>query len=261
MASAGTTSAPVGGQRQDGEQGRGACTHGGPPEKRRPLHPVSDGPGCRPPAGVHARLIVRPVRVDVVGGPTVTGPGGSLSGRRLGGRRAHIVLVALALEGGTLSGDRLADLVWEGGPPATWPAALRGVVGGLRAVLRGIGIDDQALLTTVPGGYRLAPDTAVDVREAEKVLDRAQDLDPQRPAAGGPGPARTARPVARRRRPAGRRRGVAAGAPRACRRAGPPDVGPRRRGRDRGRASIARPWRRPSSGWRRLPWTSGRTEP
>ena len=116
------------------------------------------------------------VQVDVVGGPTVTGPGGSLSGRRLGGRRAHIVLVALALDGGTLSGDRLADLVWEGGPPATWPAALRGVVGGLRAVLRGIGIDDQALLMTAPGGYRLAPDVAVDVREAEKVLDRAQDL-------------------------------------------------------------------------------------
>ena len=111
------------------------------------------------------------------GGPTVTGPGGSLSGRRLGGRRAHIVLVALALEGGTLSGDRLADLVWEGGPPPTWPAALRGVIGGLRAVLRGIGIDEQALLMTVPGGYRLAPDTAVDVREAEKVLDRAQDMD------------------------------------------------------------------------------------
>ena len=116
------------------------------------------------------------VRVDVMGVPTVTGPEGSVSGSRLGGRRAHIVLVALALEGGTLSGARLADLVWEGRPPPTWPVALRGVVGGLRAVLRSVGIDDQALLATVPGGYRLAPGVTVDVSEAWELLDQAQDM-------------------------------------------------------------------------------------
>ena len=112
----------------------------------------------------------------MVGVPTVTGPEGSVSGSRLGGRRAHTVLVALALERGTLSGARLADLVWEGRPPATWPVALRGVVGGLRAVLRTVGIDDQALVATVPGGYRLAPGVTVDVSEAEGVIARAQDM-------------------------------------------------------------------------------------
>jgi predicted ATPase/DNA-binding SARP family transcriptional activator len=116
------------------------------------------------------------MRVDVVGVPTVTGPTGSLSGSRLGGRRAHVVVVALALEGGALSGARLADLVWEGRPPTTWPVALRGVVGGLRAVLRGVGIADHALVETVPGGYRLSADTTVDVTEADALLVRAQDL-------------------------------------------------------------------------------------
>ncbi|MBF4766713.1 hypothetical protein ISU10_02905 [Nocardioides agariphilus] len=115
------------------------------------------------------------MRLDVVGGPTVTGPGGIVAGGQLGGRRAHVVLVALALEGGILSGERLADLVWHDRPPTTWPVALRGVVGGLRAVLRTVGIDDSAFLQTVPGGYRLAPDVTVDVVEADLLLDRADE--------------------------------------------------------------------------------------
>ncbi len=105
----------------------------------------------------------------------VAGPGGSVSGSRLGGRRAHAVLGALALEGGTLSGDRLADIVWDGRPPATWPVALRGVIGGLRGVLRTVGIDDQAVVTTVPGGYRLAATASVDVTEATDLLERARE--------------------------------------------------------------------------------------
>ncbi len=117
-----------------------------------------------------------PVRVDVVGGPTVTGPGGSVAGGRLGGRRAHVVLVALALEGGTLSGERLAELVWEGRPPTTWPVALRGVVGRLRSVLRTIGLGDSDLIVTVPGGYRLASGAVVDVDEAVGIIDRADEL-------------------------------------------------------------------------------------
>ena len=73
------------------------------------------------------------VRVDVVGVPTVTGPVGSLSGAELGGRRAHVALTALALAGGPLTSAALAELVWRGAPPQTWPVALRGVVRGLRA--------------------------------------------------------------------------------------------------------------------------------
>ena len=81
----------------------------------------------------------------------MTGPEGVVAGSRLGGRPRPRVLAALALEGGTQSGARLAELVWDGRPPATWPVALRGVVGGLRSVLRDGGIDDQALVATVPG--------------------------------------------------------------------------------------------------------------
>ena len=128
------------------------------------------------PSGPTLGHVLVDVRVDVVGVPTVTGPDGVVAGSRLGGRRAHAVLAALALEGGTQSGARLAELVWDGRPPATWPVALRGVIGGLRSVLRTVGLDDQALVATVPGGYRLAPGVTVDVTEATDLLDRAQEL-------------------------------------------------------------------------------------
>ena len=126
--------------------------------------------------GAYAGDVWVDVRVDVVGVPTVTGPDGVVAGSRLGGRRAQAVLAALALEGGTQSGAHLAALVWDGRPPATWPVALRGVIGGLRSVLRTVGIEDQALVATVPGGYRLAPGVTVDVTEARDLLDRAQEL-------------------------------------------------------------------------------------
>ena len=111
-----------------------------------------------------------------MGVPTVTGPHGVVSGARLGGRRAQVLLAALALERGPLSGDRLADLVWDGRPPATWPAALRGVVRGLRQAVAAAGVGDQELVATVSGGYQLGAGVDVDVAEAETALHEARAL-------------------------------------------------------------------------------------
>ena len=199
------------------------------------------------------------VRVHVVGVPTVTGPDGVVAGSRLGGRRAHAVLAALALEGGTQSGARLAELVWDGRPPATWPVALRGVIGGLRSVLRTVGLDDQAVVATVPGGYRLAPDVTVDVTEATDLLDRAQELIRAGRPAGGARPARGPGRLARRGRAARRR--VVSGS--RCTASGSthsyaaPARSPSRPPSPR--ATVRRRWRPPSSGWPPLPSTSGRT--
>jgi predicted ATPase/DNA-binding SARP family transcriptional activator len=119
------------------------------------------------------------VRVDVLGPVSVTGPGGAVSGPGLGGRRARVALVALALSDGPLTAARLADLIWAGDVPATWPAALRGVIGGLRATLARIGAGGQRVIATTPAGYGLAAGVAVDARAVPAELDRAARLTAQ----------------------------------------------------------------------------------
>ncbi len=116
------------------------------------------------------------VRVDVLGAVSVTGPGGTVTGPGLGGRRARVALVALALSDGPLPAARLADLVWAGAVPATWPAALRGVIRGLRAALAGIGAGGPRVIVTTPAGYGLAPGVTVDARAVPAALDRAARL-------------------------------------------------------------------------------------
>jgi len=91
------------------------------------------------------------VRVDVVGVPTVQGPAGVRAGSELGGRRAHVVLVALALAGGPVTSAALAELVWRGRPPETWPVALRGVVRGLRVVVAALGVGTARRRSPVRG--------------------------------------------------------------------------------------------------------------
>lgn len=116
------------------------------------------------------------MRVDVVGAPTVTGPDGVVTGSQLGGRRAHILLAALALEAGATTSSGLAELIWSGRPPDTWPVALRGVVRSLRTALTATGAGDQDVVVTVPGGYRLAGEVEVDVVAAADTLRAAEEL-------------------------------------------------------------------------------------
>src|SRR5580692_7030397 len=117
------------------------------------------------------------MRIEVLGVPAVVGDHGVVSGARLGARRAHIVLVALALAPDTtVSSARLADLIWADDAPATWPAALRGVVLGLRQALEPVGGGAQQLIVTEPRGYRLAPGVEVDVSLAGRALDQAAAL-------------------------------------------------------------------------------------
>lgn len=107
-----------------------------------------------------------------------------LSGRELGGRRARLVLAALAMADGPISGDSLAEIVWDGEPPATWSSALRGVVLVLRSSLERIGLGDQALILTAPNGYALSPEVAVDLRTVSEQVDEAERvLADERPAA------------------------------------------------------------------------------
>ena len=114
--------------------------------------------------------------LDVLGSVAVRGRGTVIAGQALGGRRARVVLVALALADGPVPADRLARLVWGETPPSTWPVALRGLVRGLRAVCAPAGGGDQQLIATVPSGYQLAAGVQVDVAQAQQDVSRAAEL-------------------------------------------------------------------------------------
>ncbi|SDO64418.1 Predicted ATPase [Nakamurella panacisegetis] len=100
-----------------------------------------------------------------------------LSGLELGGRRARVALVALALADGPLPAERLADIIWAGAPPPTWQPALRGVIRALRTTLSPIGLGHQQLITTEPAGYALHPTAQTDLRIARRDLENHTELD------------------------------------------------------------------------------------
>ncbi len=112
----------------------------------------------------------------MLGQVSVSNGDGLVSGQALGGRRARVALVALALSQQAIPADRLASMIWADELPATWQVALRGVVRGLRTVLSPIDGGDQNVVRTAPSGYQLAPGIDVDVRLAEQAIRRAAEL-------------------------------------------------------------------------------------
>ena len=100
------------------------------------------------------------VRVRVLGSTGVEGPQGAVP---LPARKPRSILAALALTpGGTVSADRLVDLVWGDDPPAGAHGTLHAYLSGLRRVLE----PDLAprarptVLVTTDDGYRLDLDPA-----------------------------------------------------------------------------------------------------
>ncbi|HEX4831609.1 MAG TPA: BTAD domain-containing putative transcriptional regulator [Trebonia sp.] len=116
------------------------------------------------------------MNLDILGEVGVRGDAGAVSGHALGGRRARLVLGALALEGRHVPADRLAAMLWGDDLPPTWQAALRGVVRGLRAACAAAGGGGQQLIVTAPAGYRLADGVVVDVERAAQEARRAAAL-------------------------------------------------------------------------------------
>ncbi|MET3808125.1 putative ATPase/DNA-binding SARP family transcriptional activator [Nakamurella sp. UYEF19] len=121
------------------------------------------------------------MRVDVLGAVAVSHDDRQVSGIALGGRRARVALVALALSEHPIPAERLAMIIWSDEPPPTWQPALRGVIRALRTALTPIGLGDQLLITTVPAGYSLDAAAETDIRSATHDLDLAEhEQDPAR---------------------------------------------------------------------------------
>ncbi len=121
--------------------------------------------------------MARVIRVSVFGAVTVSCDDREVSGRALGGRRARLALVALAVAEGPLSADRLAAIIWADQQPPTWQAALRGVIRSLRSALAAAGADGA--IVTAPSGYALAPEVEVDLIQAAAALRAASSLAEQ----------------------------------------------------------------------------------
>jgi DNA-binding SARP family transcriptional activator len=87
--------------------------------------------------------------------------------------RQRVLLATLLLGGGrVVSGDALAEMVWDGRPPAGARGALHSAIQRLRATLGPAG---AALITTWPPGYALAPgDGEFDVRQFAVLAARGQ---------------------------------------------------------------------------------------
>lgn len=99
------------------------------------------------------------------------------------GPRDRVVLSALVLRRGrTVAPDVLADALWPGAPPATWPKVVQGCISRVRRLLGADAIE------TNPSGYLLRPErTQVDVDEFEDLIARGQEFSgegsPERAAA------------------------------------------------------------------------------
>lgn len=115
------------------------------------------------------------VRVFLTGRFGVEGPDGAVWEHEFAGNQARLVLAVLVHERRPLQRDVLAEVVWDGRPPAAWSASLNAIVSKLRRQLDRAGLDGKAVLTSSAGAYAVAlpSDSWVDVEDAIRRLDRA----------------------------------------------------------------------------------------
>ena len=115
-------------------------------------------------------------RVFLTGGLRFDGPHGSFADADLPGGQGRVAFAALAILRRPVARDELAEIVWDGRPPAKWDGALSAITSRLRSLLTGVGLDGKEVLTSAGGTYalRLPPGTWVDLEDAYRRLDRAQ---------------------------------------------------------------------------------------
>ena len=94
---------------------------------------------------------------------------------RFPGSQARLAFALLATErSNAMSTERIADVLWEGEPPAAWSPALRAIVSKLRGVLDATGA--ACSIEHAGGSYqlRVPPDTWVDVEAASAAVHEAE---------------------------------------------------------------------------------------
>ena len=118
-----------------------------------------------------------PVRVCLVGHIRLESPGGTLDERALGGRQGRVVFAMLAgARHRPVPKEELAEALWPEELPASWQAALRGVVTKVRSALTAAGLDGANVVRSAFGCYQLElPDGAsVDLEVASDAVEEAE---------------------------------------------------------------------------------------
>src|SRR2546423_1201478 len=118
------------------------------------------------------------IRVSLAGPIRLEGPAGVVDEPALGGPQGR---VAFALLTGArhrpVPKEELAEALWPGDLPASWQAALRGVMTKVRSALTGVGLDGATVIRSafgcyqliLPGGVRVDIEAAADAAEAAEV--------------------------------------------------------------------------------------------
>lgn len=119
------------------------------------------------------------MRIQILGTTAVRVAGRTINGAELGGVKPRQILELLALDLGVpIAKDRLADLLWDGAPPASAMGTLESYVCVLRRSL-GLGSGRTSLLATTPLGYRLNPDgVSVDLADFARLSRNVVDARP-----------------------------------------------------------------------------------
>jgi len=125
----------------------------------------------------------KPVRIYLAGNMALERGDVLVAERRMPGGQGRLAFALLVSErSNALSTEHIADILWNGTPPASWGTALRAVVSKLRGALAEAGAD--VTIEHAFGCYqlRMPPDTWVDIEAAAaavhdaEVLLRASDL-------------------------------------------------------------------------------------
>ncbi len=118
---------------------------------------------------------------------------------RLPGGQGRLAFALLAAErSNALSTEHIADVVWDGNPPASWGTALRAIVSKLRGVIAETGA--EATIEHAFGCYqlRLPPDVWIDIEAAATAAHDAEVALRTGDIASANGAALVANAIARR---------------------------------------------------------------
>ncbi|WP_183408261.1 AfsR/SARP family transcriptional regulator [Nocardioides pocheonensis] len=114
------------------------------------------------------------IRVTLFRATQVEIDGRLLPSEALRGRPRQVLEILALAAGATVAKDRLADLLWEGAPPASHHATLESYICVLRRCL-GVRSGPASVLATSPGGYQLkAGEVWIDLVEFHRLVRAAR---------------------------------------------------------------------------------------